>query len=353
MEGSTQVTFLLKIPSAICRCKAEQSRPKPKPTTKTVVSTKQTTTIPSIATTPRVLTTGSTATPTRGYTTTPTTGSTTTRIVSKKLKIKKSCKKSKKNKTNFVDARRELKMSLKFKQSNKGLNLKNSDMNALSEIDCGDKKCSLHHRYVEKCTVFLHTNVTNCKIPCQLDGCKTEIRHYMNCPIWECNYYTTTPVPSTTSTESSTSAPAPAPPSFSTIDIVLYMSLGINGLFFLALIIFIAVKICKKKLQYRRTLNAAAADAAARNASFPILPPTDNRFFSLASRNESNATSSNENIPLLPRNQSQRSPNFYCSSRTSPVSLGSTPETRNAEEEMLSRVTSFKPVQLQPIENVI
>ena len=88
MEGSTQVTFLLKIPSAICRCKAEQSRPKPKPTTKTVVSTKQTTPIPSIATTPRV--------PITGSTTTPTTVSTTTRIVSKKLKIKKSCKKSKK-----------------------------------------------------------------------------------------------------------------------------------------------------------------------------------------------------------------------------------------------------------------
>jgi hypothetical protein len=230
-----------------------------------------------------------------------------------------------------------------------------------SEIDCGDKKCSLHHRYLDKCTIFLHTNVTNCKIPCQLEGCKIEIRHFMNCPVWECNDYTTTPMTTTSTESSSTSRPTPHPhpPSHSLLDIVLYSSLGVNAFFLLGLFFFTIFKICKKRQEQRQRNRTQAAY----RQRFPSLLPNDNAYFTLGGHSSS-GHSSNENIPLLNRNPQATNPQatFYSDTLTSHVSLSSTPtsttpiviqpeiqshndlvEARNLErEEMLSRTTSFK-----------
>jgi hypothetical protein len=239
--------------------------------------------------------------------------------------------------------------------------LKMSLKSVSSEIDCGDKKCSLHHRYLDKCTIFLHTNVSDCKIPCQLDGCKTEIRYYMTCPIWECNDYTTTTLSTTSSTESSsTSAPAPTPSSYTNIfDIVSYISLGVNGLFLVALLIWVIYKICKKQQQSRHHNR----DQEAQRQRFPPLLPNDHAYFSLGG-NTSSEHSSNENIPLI--NRAKSNPHstcppatFYTDTLTSHVSLSSTPESikkandlvevRNAErEDMLSRVTTFKGAMQKP-----
>jgi hypothetical protein len=60
----------------------------------------------------------------------------------------------------------------------------------LTGIDCGDKECFLRHEMKKKCVLFLHTNNTDCEIPCKLDGCDTEVHSFMNCPIWECNLFT-------------------------------------------------------------------------------------------------------------------------------------------------------------------
>lgn len=319
IEKSREHTFLLKIPSAICQCK----------------------TVP--------LSTTATASTT---TTTEETTSKQTTTKRKKNVSKKNTRKEKKT---------ELQMSLKLKKT-KVEKRKSKMSRSVTGVDCGDKECSLHHRYVDKCTIFLHTNDTNCKIPCLLDGCKTEIRHFITCPIWECNLYsttstTTTTTAMTTSTEFSSTI-EPTPSSNIDIDIVMYSSLGINGLFILALITFLICKICKKVQQRNRELRIAAAAAAAHRERFPSLPPTDSRFFSLAS-NHSNE-SSNENIPLLNRDRGQC--NFYSDTLTTRISLSSTPTTvmtptgqannllgeRCAErEEMLSRVTTFKPANLE------
>jgi hypothetical protein len=50
------------------------------------------------------------------------------------------------------------------------------------EIDCGDKSCSLEHHVLNTCVLVLPTNVTNCQIPCDMSGCKTEIHHLISCP---------------------------------------------------------------------------------------------------------------------------------------------------------------------------
>jgi hypothetical protein len=192
-----------------------------------------------------------------------------------------------------------------------------------SSIDCGDKECSLKHRYVDKCTIFLHTpNKTDCQIPCKLSGCKTEIHHFMTCPIWECNSYTTTTSTQTTTeiTETTTGPmPDPSPvPNLTFFDVLLYGSLGINGLFVVALVIFLLYK----KYKRRHISNA-------QNARVPLLENND-RYFTLGSRRSSEAEEG-EHIPLLPRNitttqtQAECLQNYYLENATSPISLSSTP----------------------------
>jgi len=52
-------------------------------------------------------------------------------------------------------------------------------------FDCGDKICHLHYELKENCLVYIETNVSNCKIPCDVTGCKY---HFIqgNCPFWKC-----------------------------------------------------------------------------------------------------------------------------------------------------------------------
>jgi hypothetical protein len=50
------------------------------------------------------------------------------------------------------------------------------------EVDCGNKSCSLEHHVLNTCVLVLPTNVTNCNIPCEMSGCKTEIHHLISCP---------------------------------------------------------------------------------------------------------------------------------------------------------------------------
>ena len=125
------------------------------------------------------------------------------------------------------------------------------DMVKISSVDCGDKECSINHRFMDRCKIFLHTNVTDCKIPCVLDGCQSEVHHFMNCPVWECHDYTTTTATTTTTTitttipDSSTVPPDPVPSNMSIYDIVFYTSLGVNAFFFFALITCITYK-CRK-----------------------------------------------------------------------------------------------------------
>jgi hypothetical protein len=262
----------------------------------------------------------------------------------KKL-TKKNCKLLKESKTTKKTLKRVQKSTNNLTPTELIMKLKmKKDIVYAQPIDCGDKECSLVHRFMDRCTIFLHTNVTNCQIPCNLDGCKTEIHHFMNCPIWECSSHTTTTAAPTTT------IPSPTPvPNSSGSEIVLYGSLGINGCFISALLIFVVAKICK----YRR-------NRCIPNVTEPVpLLPNDHQYFSVGASSSSDedislvtnpiASTSNqtETIPLLP--VSHR-PTYYSSEKTSPVSLSSDLDRiefeqrqREQKELMLSRVTTFKP----------
>ena len=70
--------------------------------------------------------------------------------------------------------------------------------------DCGDKVCSLEFHVLPNCIIHLPTNISTCTIPCVMSGCKTELHHFISCPVWICSPITTTSTTqSTTSTSSS------------------------------------------------------------------------------------------------------------------------------------------------------
>lgn len=57
----------------------------------------------------------------------------------------------------------------------------------------------------ENCLVYLHSNNSNCSIPCKTSGCERELHHYISCPIWSCvPFLTTTTVSTTTNTLTTT-----------------------------------------------------------------------------------------------------------------------------------------------------
>jgi hypothetical protein len=116
----------------------------------------------------------------------------------------------------------------------------------------------------------MHTNDSNCDIPCKLDGCQKELHHFISCPLWTCNELSTTTVSTTTTTmtpsttgSSSTTTPTSlittttsaipttiAPPfPFPPLDhpAYLYLSLACNVLFLLILLL-VAIGKCKKRL---------------------------------------------------------------------------------------------------------
>lgn len=171
-------------------------------------------------------------------------------------------------------------------------------------IDCGDKQCSLSHRILQNCVIYLHTNNTECAIPCKLDGCKTEMHHYINCPIWECTSYTTTTMTTTSSTATTTntpdttslSPPSPNPTDLDYYSLALYISLGLNALF--ATIIIVLSLYIKKT----RTWHQQIGRQSVRQRRVSLLP-NNNRYFTLASEDDdSNDTESTAGVgqPLLP-----------------------------------------------------
>ena len=228
----------------------------------------------------------------------------------------------------------------------KSKHLRSSDM-----VDCGQKECFLENILVRNCRYYLHTNNTDCDIPCKLDGCQTELHHYIICPIWNCHAkhttttttstttttprkttrsttttttHTTTRVPSTTTalvTTTTTSVTTttqsfipftlgPLPP----IDHPAYLFLSVtsNILLLLVLILILILK-CKKgilrycqRLRERRAAQRAARQTRSRpeqqlqeqtrRVSNRIDVPRNDPFFSVFNQTPSTNT---ENSPLL------------------------------------------------------
>lgn len=83
----------------------------------------------------------------------------------------------------------------------------------MSRVDCETKTCHLTFRIVENCLVYVASNLTDCEVPCKLEGCGIIHQHNTRCPIWICEDHTTTASTSTSSASTSTEAPAPMPQS--------------------------------------------------------------------------------------------------------------------------------------------
>lgn len=192
-----------------------------------------------------------------------------------------------------------------------------------SAIDCGDKQCSLTHKIMQNCIIYLHTNATDCVIPCKLGGCKTEMHHYINCPTWECNPYTTTTPSTTTSTMTTTTmtsepAPSPSPTELDFEKVILYISLGLNLLFVLT-IIALGLYIKKCTIRPRQIIRSRRLS----------LLPDDSRYFSLGSDDSNETNTSRENIPLL-QHQTSRQDNTNPTAPSEP--LGQNTNTREQLE---------------------
>lgn len=285
---------------------------------------------------------------------------------------------------------KSIKNERRFKQSSVGESNKNTSINRSSfndtqkvivqsnelkmkkpeqyrSIDCHDKECSLRHQILANCIVYLHTNNSNCNIPCKLDGCEKEMHHYINCPIWNCIPYTTTTSTTTsttlqtttqttdttstpystdtTTTPQTTSRPSPSPnpcPTFETQSIMLYISILLN-IFFVIIVIFLSIYIHKKKF--------APKSKNTHNRRRVSLLDNNDHYFSIAS--ESSHESTTENLPLLDRNpNASMLRNRANLGLTPPVQIhapqGPTAHASNFENINLNSPNSISPKSTSP-----
>lgn len=177
----------------------------------------------------------------------------------------------------------------------KKMNLKRHYQNlTFSAVDCGDKVCNLRHELRRDCTIFIHTNNTECQIPCRTTGCNKEVHHgYLNCPIWECSSKrtttSTTTTPTTTPTPFSTTRPSPSPNGPNSLII---SSVSLNVVFVVVVILFILYrKFYRQRRQRQRRAN--------RNRRAPLLDNND-RYFTLGS-DSSEANSPVPSAPTFPQ----------------------------------------------------
>ena len=233
---------------------------------------------------------------------------------------------------------------------------------SFSAVDCGDKECSLRHQLLKDCTIFIHTNSTDCMIPCRMTGCKTETRHFINCPIWECTSKTTTTstttttTPTTTTSTSTTSIPTttltPIPtPNPGPNNAVIISSVSVNVLFvMLAIGLVLYFKVLKPQMLRRR-----------RGTGFVPLLANNDRYFTIGS-DHSNAGESppppsprfSEQLPMNEMNASlhERNPDsFEDIILRAPTRLTPSPAEAGAYHQSsprgYSNYSTFKPETVQ------
>ena len=169
-------------------------------------------------------------------------------------------------------------------------------------IDCGDKQCFLEYRVIPDCEIALETNNTQCTIPCLMTGCETELHHFIACPIWSCEPFTTSTKSTTSTTFSTTTTntkttsstttqrpkPNPYPPN--NMSALIYTSIVINIVFFAILSAFIVVKLRSRISSFLARRREPGND----------LNP--NRYFSLGDSSDNET----ETDPLIPPRSNQQ-----------------------------------------------
>lgn len=171
-----------------------------------------------------------------------------------------------------------------------------SSRSANDEVDCGDKKCYLEFQILQDCNLILETNATNCKIPCLMVDCDTELHHFISCPVWNCEPTISTTTASTSTmttttdsgTSTTTSKPKPNPFVPKDMTPLIYTSIVLNIFFFAILASYIIGKCRARANQISLRLLAQQLDP--------------NRFFSNAGNSAGNSEneSDNETDPLIP-----------------------------------------------------
>lgn len=160
-----------------------------------------------------------------------------------------------------------------------------------------------------QCKILLPTNSTSCNIPCVTTGCKIEVHHDMNCPIWICE---PNPDPTTTMSPSSSSEPTPDPPqpdhstSFS-------VSIFFNILFGLVLLAVLASYGFRRFKKTRQNYNRiemrtfGESDPTQSRENEPLLVARENEP-SLTNRENEPSLANRENEPSLVANSSIENP---------------------------------------------
>lgn len=192
-----------------------------------------------------------------------------------------------------------------------------------SGVDCGDKICHLEHRAVSDCVVYLYSNDTNCNIPCNFDGCRSELHHYINCPFWICdpvftNLTTTSSTTVTTTTFKPTTTPMiitttrpPRPPKpipfECTMSPLIYTSIVLNIFFFAMIFAVVVYKFRKTRMlncwnrMYQR-IDETDPVRQANNENEPLMNPLMN------ARSRFETDDCFENIPLGPTSSNPAPP---------------------------------------------
>ena len=163
----------------------------------------------------------------------------------------------------------------------------------MASTDCGDKTCSLRHQLIKDCYLYVHSNSSDCNIPCHLEGCRKELHHFINCPIWECHFNNSTTTASTTTSTAATTEMPPIPPNptplpTSTVSIVLYISLLMNIIFVMSIVGCYAYK----KFRVRRGYEQLSQQLTQHIDRRVSLLSNDNRFFSIGSNRDSESNRS-------------------------------------------------------------
>lgn len=107
-----------------------------------------------------------------------------------------------------------------------------SDPRSTLDIDCPTKSCFLEYHVLPTCTLHIANSNPDCDIPCNLDACSIEIKHFFDCPVWTCKDKISTLAPETT-TLPPPFPPRPSGPNYG----LLYASVAFN-VAFLAIIGF-------------------------------------------------------------------------------------------------------------------
>ncbi len=113
---------------------------------------------------------------------------------------------------------------------------------------CIDRECIVHYKLQTHCVVYKPDDSLNCSIPCRLEDCAVKIVNEILCPIYHCQFFTTTtPITTTTSV-----------PDGGLINTSTIVSICFNSIFAIACAVIFCFFVKKRLLLRREQLERAS-----------------------------------------------------------------------------------------------